>query len=221
MTQSNLKPRVLAMVLAGGEGTRLAPLTLERSKPAVPFGGRYRIVDFALSNLINSGIYSIYLLVQYKSQSLIEHINRSWALADSSRQFVTVATANARRTEWFQGTADAVYQNLKSIDYTTSRSGRHLQVPTTAPDVGANGGLHQRVYSRHGGALGSDRARWRDSASSMPPARRVRAFLKRPSELPPFLTTTHYASMGNYLFDTDVCGGPETRERVNESDFGG
>ena len=73
----NSQARVLAMVLAGGEGTRLLPLTNERSKPAVPFGGRYRIVDFVLSNLVNSNIYSIYLLVQYKSQSLIEHINQS------------------------------------------------------------------------------------------------------------------------------------------------
>jgi len=74
------REKILAMVLAGGEGTRLAPLTAERSKPAVPFGGRYRIVDFVLSNLVNSGVHSIYLLVQYKSQSLIEHINRAWTV---------------------------------------------------------------------------------------------------------------------------------------------
>ena len=99
MTQTKPKARVLAMVLAGGEGTRLAPLTLERSKPAVPFGGRYRIVDFALSNLVNSGIYSIYLLVQYKSQSLIEHINRSWALSPVlPDQFVTVVPPQMRAT---------------------------------------------------------------------------------------------------------------------------
>src|SRR5665811_2598920 len=75
-------PRVLAMVMAGGEGTRLNPLTAERSKPAVPFGGRYRIVDFVLSNLVNSEIHSIYLLVQYKSQSLIEHVRRAWSVSN-------------------------------------------------------------------------------------------------------------------------------------------
>jgi len=70
--------KVLAMVLAGGQGSRLDPLTAERSKPAVPFGSRYRIIDFVLSNLINSEIYSIYLLIQYKSQSLIEHVDKAW-----------------------------------------------------------------------------------------------------------------------------------------------
>ena len=107
-------PRVLAMVLAGGEGTRLNPLTAERSKPAVPFGGRYRIVDFVLSNLVNSEIHSIYLLVQYKSQSLIEHIRRAWSVSHIiAGHFVTVVPAQMREgPDWFQGTADAVYQNL-------------------------------------------------------------------------------------------------------------
>ena len=75
------KLSILALVMAGGEGTRLHPLTVERSKPAVPFGGRYRIVDFVLSNLINSEIHSIYLLVQYKAQSLIEHVRKAWMLS--------------------------------------------------------------------------------------------------------------------------------------------
>ena len=78
-------PKILALVMAGGEGKRLYPLTRERSKPAVPFAGRYRIVDFVLSNLVNSRIFSIYLLVQYKSQSLIEHIRRMGAGADIPR----------------------------------------------------------------------------------------------------------------------------------------
>ena len=86
--------RVLAIVLAGGEGTRLAPLTAERSKPAVPFGARYRIVDFVLSNLINSGIYSVYLLVQYKSQSLIEHVRKAWVV---SRCATTSSSPSCRR----------------------------------------------------------------------------------------------------------------------------
>ena len=116
--------RVLAMVLAGGEGTRLAPLTAMRSKPAVPFGARYRIVDFVLSNLVNSEIYSIYMLVQYKSQPLIEHIRNAWVLAPIlPNHFVTVVPPQMLvGPEWFQGTADAVYQNLELLQIMRPRS---------------------------------------------------------------------------------------------------
>jgi len=110
-------PKVLAFVLAGGKGERLFPLTVFRSKPSVPFGGRYRIVDFALSNLVNSHIYSIYLLVQYKSQSLIEHVRQNWVLSSVIKDlFVAVVPPQMRMgPEWFQGTADAVFQNIDLI----------------------------------------------------------------------------------------------------------
>lgn len=110
--------RTLAFVMAGGEGTRLHPLTGERSKPAVPFGARYQLVDFVLSNLSNSGINSIYLLVQYKSQSLIEHIRQTWVLSPIlPEQFVTVVPPQMRgRRQWFQGTVDAVRQNMNLIE---------------------------------------------------------------------------------------------------------
>ncbi|NOY65507.1 MAG: glucose-1-phosphate adenylyltransferase [Nitrospirae bacterium] len=110
-------PKVLAFVLAGGKGERLFPLTAFRSKPAVPFGGRYRIVDFVLSNLVNSHIFSIYLLVQYKSQSLIEHIRQQWVMSPIIRdQFIAVVPPQMRMgPEWFQGTADAVFQNINLI----------------------------------------------------------------------------------------------------------
>ena len=113
----NSNPTILALVLAGGEGSRLYPLTAVRSKPSVPFGGRFRIVDFVLSNLVNSGIHSIYLLVQYKSQSLIEHVNHAWTLSNAiPDQFVTIVPPQMREgPEWFQGTADAIYQNLNLI----------------------------------------------------------------------------------------------------------
>jgi glucose-1-phosphate adenylyltransferase len=113
-------PRILAFVLAGGKGERLFPLTEFRSKPAVPFGGRYRITDFVLSNMINSRIYSLYLLVQYKSQSLIEHIRQNWTMSPLVRDhFVTVVPPQMRMgPDWFQGTADAVFQNINLIyDY--------------------------------------------------------------------------------------------------------
>jgi glucose-1-phosphate adenylyltransferase len=101
---------VLAFVMAGGEGSRLHPLTANRCKPAVPFNGKHRIVDFVLSNLVNSEIYSTYLLVQYKSQSLIEHVRQSWTMARFIPQhFITVVPPQMRNgPEWFQGTADAV-----------------------------------------------------------------------------------------------------------------
>ncbi len=110
-------PRVLAFILAGGKGERLFPLTAFRSKPSVPFGGRYRIVDFVLSNLVNSHIYSIYLLVQYKSQSLIEHVRMHWGLSSVIKDhFVTVVPPQMRMgPEWFQGTADAIFQNVNLI----------------------------------------------------------------------------------------------------------
>ncbi|MFZ5908105.1 MAG: glucose-1-phosphate adenylyltransferase [Nitrospirota bacterium] len=110
-------PKVLALVLAGGKGERLFPLTAFRSKPSVPFGGRYRIVDFVLSNLVNSHIYSVYLLVQYKSQSLIEHVRINWNLSSVIKNhFVTVVPPQMRMgPEWFQGTADAVFQNLALV----------------------------------------------------------------------------------------------------------
>jgi len=105
---------VLAIVLAGGRGTRLEPLTRDRAKPAVPFGGIYRIIDFTLSNCINSGIRRIDVATQYKAHSLIRHIQRGWNFLDSRfDEFVEVLPAQQRTNgDWYQGTADAVYQNL-------------------------------------------------------------------------------------------------------------
>src|ERR1700733_9563914 len=111
--------RVLAFVLAGGKGTRLYPLTKERAKPAVPFGGRYRIVDFVLSNLVNSGIYSIYVLVQFKSQSLLQHLREGWEAASLLRNhFIIPVPAQMRSAgeTWYQGTADAIHQNMNLIE---------------------------------------------------------------------------------------------------------
>src|SRR3712207_3551340 len=114
--------RILGMILAGGQGTRLAPLTSRRSKPAVPFGSKFRIIDFAINNFINSGIYSIYVLTQFKAQSLTEHIQRGWRfgtfLAD---YFITLVPAQMYRFEelgpvWYRGTADAIYQNLHLVE---------------------------------------------------------------------------------------------------------
>ncbi len=109
--------KVLAMIMAGGKGERLMPLTEQRSKPSVPFAGTYRIVDFALSNFMNSGILSMYVLVQYRSQSLIEHLRRAWRFGGPNRQnFITVVPPQMKgRGKWYEGTADAVYQNVNLI----------------------------------------------------------------------------------------------------------
>ncbi|MGA3028314.1 MAG: glucose-1-phosphate adenylyltransferase [Bryobacteraceae bacterium] len=111
--------RVLAFVLAGGKGTRLYPLTKERAKPAVPFGGRYRIVDFVLSNLVNSGIYSVYVLVQFKSQSLLQHLREGWEAASLLRNHFIIPVPAQMRTpgeDWYRGTADAIFQNINLIE---------------------------------------------------------------------------------------------------------
>jgi glucose-1-phosphate adenylyltransferase len=110
-------PRVLGIVMAGGRGDRLQPLTRARSKAAVPFGARHRIIDYVLSNFVNSGIFGVYVLVQYKSQSLIEHVSGTWRIGGRlPEMFVTVVPPQMRASEtWYQGTADAVFQNLNLI----------------------------------------------------------------------------------------------------------
>jgi glucose-1-phosphate adenylyltransferase len=105
------------MIMAGGKGTRLHPLTRDRAKPAVPFGGKFRIIDFALSNFINSGIYSVYVLTQFMSQSLTEHLQQAWSFSSLLKEhFITPVPAQMRTGDaWYRGTADAIYQNLNLV----------------------------------------------------------------------------------------------------------
>ena len=114
-----MRIRVLGIVLAGGKGTRLHPLTRERAKPAVPFGGKYRIIDFVLSNFINSGIYSVYVLTQFRSQSLLQHLSEGWQFGSLLKtQFVIPVPAQMRSAgeTWYQGTADAIFQNINLVE---------------------------------------------------------------------------------------------------------
>jgi glucose-1-phosphate adenylyltransferase len=114
-----MRLRVLGIILAGGKGTRLYPLTKERAKPAVPFGGKYRIVDFVLSNFLNSGIHSIYVLTQFRSQSLLQHLSEGWQAGGILKnQFIIPVPAQMRSVEetWYLGTADAIYQNINLIE---------------------------------------------------------------------------------------------------------
>jgi glucose-1-phosphate adenylyltransferase len=117
--QGSLRLRVLGIVLAGGKGTRLFPLTRERAKPAVPFGGKYRIIDFVLSNFVNSGIHSIYVLTQFRSQSLLQHLSEGWQFGGMLKSnFITNVPAQMRSEKewWYQGTADAIFQNINLVE---------------------------------------------------------------------------------------------------------
>jgi len=114
-----LHPRVLGIILAGGKGTRLFPLTRERAKPAVPFGGKYRIIDFVLSNFVNSGIHSIYVLTQFRSQSLLQHLSEGWQFGGMLKSHFIINVPAQMRSEtesWYLGTADAIYQNINLIE---------------------------------------------------------------------------------------------------------
>ncbi|GAP36917.1 glucose-1-phosphate adenylyltransferase [Piscinibacter sakaiensis] len=206
-------PEVLAFVMAGGEGTRLHPLTADRCKPSVPFNGKHRIVDFVLSNLVNSEIYSVYLLVQYKSQALIEHVRDAWSMAHCiPRHFVTVVPPQMRNgKEWFQGTADAVAQNLHLIE-----SHRPDLVVVFGADHVYRMDVRQMIDAHL--ARGAD-----VSIATLPvPAQQstafgvvetdddlwVRGFQEKPAPAQahrmPGQGDRVLASMGNYVFSTDV-----------------
>ena len=222
------QPKILAFVMAGGEGARLSPLTAYNSKPSLPFGSRYRIVDFVLSNLLNSGIQSIYMLVQYKSQSLIEHVRKAWVVSPMrNEEFVTVVPPQMMRGgDWFQGTADAVYQNINLIQ---------LHNPDLVVVFGADHiyrmDLQQMVdfhMEREADATVAALPVPIADASSFgvidaDHAGRVSDFKEKPANPPsmPSDPTRSYASMGNYLFNAKVLvqALKEANER-GEHDFG-
>ena len=117
MARRRTNPKVLAIVLAGGEGKRLMPLTRDRAKPAVPFGGIYRLVDFALSNVVNSGYLKIVVLTQYKSHSLDKHVTKTWRMSTMLGNYVAPVPAQQRVDKnWYLGSADAIFQSLNLID---------------------------------------------------------------------------------------------------------
>lgn len=118
-TAGNISRNTIAMVLAGGKGERLSPITLHRSKPAVPFGGKYKIIDFVLSNMFNSEIKKVYILTQYHAYSLNKHIKESWAKWTGLGEFYDTISpeTDSMSQQWFVGTADAIYQNLRFINY--------------------------------------------------------------------------------------------------------
>ena len=202
--------RVLGIVLAGGKGTRLYPLTRERAKPAVPFGGKYRIIDFVLSNFVNSGIYSIYVLTQFRSQSLLQHLSEGWQFGGMMKSnFITNVPAQMRsETEsWYQGTADAIFQNINLVE----QSDPHL--------VAIFGGDH--IYRMNIASMidfhMAKKAEVTVAAIPVPRHQavefgvievaadgRIMAFHEKKKDAPtmPGDSNRVYASMGNYVFST-------------------
>lgn len=199
---------VLGIVMAGGKGERLYPLTKDRAKPAVPFGGKYRIIDFVLSNFVNSGIYSIYVLTQYKAQSLMRHLEQGWRLSDFMQdRFITAVPAQMRNGgEWYQGTADAVFQNL----YLIQRCNPRL--------IAVFGADH--VYRMNIGQMVEEhRTKGAEATVAVLPVKieeashfgiveidedwRIVGFEEKPASPRPIPGEPGYAlaSMGNYLFD--------------------
>jgi glucose-1-phosphate adenylyltransferase len=223
-----LHPKVLALVLAGGKGERLFPLTAFRSKPSVPFGGRYRIVDFALSNFVNSHIYSIYLLVQYRSQSLIEHVRTHWNLSSVIKDhFVTVVPPQMRvGPEWFQGTADAVFQNVALIQQHNPK----LVIIFGADHI-YRMDIRQMIdfhLKNNAAVTVAARPVPIDQASSFgviisDSEKRITGFQEKPKKPTPMPDDPQraYASMGNYIFNKDVLLDALGRaQRKKQHDFG-
>jgi glucose-1-phosphate adenylyltransferase len=203
-------PRVLSIVLAGGEGKRLLPLTLDRAKPAVPFGGHYRLIDFVLSNLANAGFLRIVVLTQYKSHSLDLHITRTWRMSMLLGNYVTPVPAQMRRGPWwFQGSADAIYQNLNIVgdekpDYILVFGADHIyrMDPSQMLDQHIQSGAAATVA-----AIGVPAERAHGFGIIEPgEGTSIARFIEKPSD-PVALAAGReklFASMGNYVFTANA-----------------
>ena len=204
------QPHVLGIVLAGGEGKRLYPLTADRAKPAVPFGGAYRLIDFVLSNLVNAGYMRICVLTQYKSHSLDRHISQTWRMSGLTGEYITPVPAQQRLgPRWYTGSADAIFQSLNLVhderpdhvvvfgaDHVYRMDPRQMVAEHEASGAGVTvAGI--RVPRKEAHAFGCIDA---DADGS------ITRFLEKPKDPPatsddPDVT---FASMGNYVFATDV-----------------
>ncbi|GHE14145.1 glucose-1-phosphate adenylyltransferase [Klenkia taihuensis] len=203
-------PRILGIVLAGGEGKRLSPLTQDRAKPAVPFGGNYRLVDFVLSNLVNAEIRQIAVLTQYKSHSLDRHITTTWRMSSLLGNYITPVPAQQRLgPRWFTGSADAIFQSLNLI---------HDARPEIVVVFGADHVyrmdpaqmIDQHLQTGAGVTVAGLRVPRRDADQfgviDATAEGKVKSFLEKPSDPPglPDSPEESFASMGNYVFTTEA-----------------
>jgi glucose-1-phosphate adenylyltransferase len=225
-------PKVLAIVLAGGEGKRLMPLTADRAKPAVPFGGIYRLIDFALSNLVNSGYRQVVVLTQYKSHSLDRHVTKTWRMSTMLGNYVTPVPAQQRVDKnWYLGSANAIFQSLNLV---------HDEKPDIVVVVGADHvyrmDFSQMVEQHIETGAGVTVAAIRQPISLADQFgvievddadhRRIGAFKEKPKDAKglPDSADEVLASMGNYVFDADVLIDAVTRDNEREGskhDMGG
>ncbi|MEM1061367.1 MAG: glucose-1-phosphate adenylyltransferase [Planctomycetota bacterium] len=222
--------RVVTLILAGGKGTRLEPLTRDRAKPAVPFGGAYRIIDFALSNCLNSGLRRILVMTQYKGASLDRHLNMGWRfLTRELDEYVDVLPPQQRIDErWYEGTADAVYQNIYSIeranpDVLLILSGDHIY------KMDYDALIEDHMRSGAVATVGCIPVRREEAKGfgvmDIDAGRRVTKFVEKPAEPPtmPDDPTRSLASMGIYVFDArtlfeELCR--DATDRESSRDFG-
>jgi glucose-1-phosphate adenylyltransferase len=227
-TSGNITRNTIAMVLAGGKGERLSPITIGRPKPAVPFGGKYKIIDFVLSNMFNSGIKRVYILTQYQAYSLSKHIKDSWSKWSGLGEFFdTISPETTSLSEqWYKGTADAIYQNLRFIEssgaeYAVIFGGDHIY----KMDISQMLSYHRmnKADITIAALDVSPEEATRFGVLSVDEDLRVTSFMEKPKD-PPRVPgrNTCFASMGNYIFSTkkliDIL--KKSRSKYEDLDFG-